>query len=152
MNDHTLDLSQLFTHTLIWQTLFMQSLPNTNPDPSPDPNFSVLLIVYLNKIHCDFFWGQECTIWWMNCCEHYLHQTSFNQLNREGKVKVPSHLTDHIADTTATDRLLYNHPRCYAVPVSKSDQYKHLFIYSFLVVVVVVEAILDWNRLKEPVV
>ena len=56
------------------------------------------------------------------------------------KVKIPTHLKDYIADTTATDRLVYNHPRCYVVPHSKTDQYKHSFF---------VETVLDWNHLEE---
>ena len=56
------------------------------------------------------------------------------------KVKIPTHLKDYIADTTATDRLVYNHPRCYVVPHSKTDQYKHSFF---------VETVLDWNHLEK---
>ena len=56
------------------------------------------------------------------------------------KVKIPTHLKDYIADTTATDRLVYNHPRCYVVPHSKTDQYKHSFF---------VATVLDWNHLEE---
>ena len=58
------------------------------------------------------------------------------------KVKIPTHLKDYIADTTATDRLVYNHHRCYVVPHSKIDQHKHSFF---------VETVLDWNHLEERV-
>ena len=37
------------------------------------------------------------------------------------KVKIPTHLKDYIADTSVTDKLVYNHPRCYVGPPSKSD-------------------------------
>ena len=56
------------------------------------------------------------------------------------KVKIPTHLKDYTADTTATERLVYNHPRCYVVPHSKTDQYKHSCF---------VETVLDCNHLEE---
>ena len=43
------------------------------------------------------------------------------------KIRVPSHLKDYVADTTTTDRLVYNNSKCYVVPPSKTDQYKHSF-------------------------
>ena len=51
----------------------------------------------------------------------------FQPAKQRRKVKIPTHLKDYIVDTTATDRLVYNHPRCYVVPRSKADQYKHSF-------------------------
>ena len=56
------------------------------------------------------------------------------------QLKAPTHLKDYIPDTSAIERLVYNHPNCYVVPVSKSDQYRHSFF---------VETVLDWNHLDE---
>ena len=59
------------------------------------------------------------------------------------KIKPPSHLKDYVADTTALERLVYNHPNCFIVPESKTDQYKHSFF---------VQTVLEWNHLDECVV
>ncbi len=56
------------------------------------------------------------------------------------QVRTPKYLRDYVADTTAIDRLVYNHPNCYVVPTSKSEQYRHSFF---------VETVLDWNHLDE---
>ena len=68
-----------------------------------------------------------------------LHQSDFLEpAKQRRKIKTPSHLKDYVADTTVTDRLAYNHSKCYVVPSGKTDQYKHsLFI----------ESVLDWNHL-----
>ena len=68
-----------------------------------------------------------------------LHQSDFLEpAKQRRKIKTASHLKDYVADTTVTDRLVYNHPKCYVVPSSKTDQYKHSFF---------VETVLDWNHL-----
>ena len=54
------------------------------------------------------------------------------------KIKTPLHLKDSVTDTAVTDRLVYNHSKCYVVPSTKTDQYKHSFF---------VEPVLDWNHL-----
>ena len=64
-------------------------------------------------------------------------QQRFKTLQRR-KIITPLHLKDSVTDTAVTDRLVYNHSKCYVVPTIKTDQYKHSFF---------VEPVLDWNHL-----
>ena len=69
-----------------------------------------------------------------------LHQFDFlKPAKQRRKIKTPSHLKDYVADTTATDRFVYNHSKCYVVTPGNTDLYKHSFFFCLTV--------LDWNHL-----
>ena len=56
------------------------------------------------------------------------------------QLKTPHHLKDFQTDTSAIDRLIYNHPNCFVVPSSKTEQYENSFF---------VKTILEWNHLDK---
>jgi hypothetical protein len=80
------------------------------------------------------------------------------------QLKKPKHLNDYVADVLSIDKLLYNHTNCFAVPSSKTDQYKsyhYIYIdqscclelqnnlYGCREIHFFVQTVLDWNHLDK---